>query len=85
MPYLMISTQIRMESGPTNVGDGDSDPELMAFLGAEKKKETGNDWYIYQSAECPRIVLDKLETRGWKVIAVTGASQAIVWTLHKGA
>ncbi|XP_037072424.1 GTP cyclohydrolase 1 feedback regulatory protein-like [Pollicipes pollicipes] len=82
MPYLMISTLIRLESGPTIVGDENADPELMAFLGAEKKNEVGNDFQVYQCADCPRVVLDKLELKGWKVVAVTGASQTIIWTLH---
>ncbi|CAF5103584.1 unnamed protein product, partial [Rotaria socialis] len=28
MPYLFVSTRIRLESGPTVVGDEQSDPEL---------------------------------------------------------
>jgi len=83
MPYLMISTLIRLESGPTIVGDEHADPELMSFLGAEKKQEVGNDFEVYQCNECPRLVLNKLETDGWKVIGFTGVSQTIIWTLHK--
>jgi len=55
----------------------------MSFLGAEKKQEVGNDFEVYQCKECPRLVLNKLETDGWKVIGFTGVSQTIIWTLHK--
>ena len=36
MDYILISTQIRCETGPTVVGDVDSDPEIMGELGAKK-------------------------------------------------
>ena len=31
----------------------------------------------------PRIVLNKLEVKGYKVVAVTGVGQTCIWTLHK--
>ena len=42
MPYVLISTQIRLESGPTICGDEKSDRELMTYLGAELIDESGN-------------------------------------------
>ena len=42
MPYVLISTQIRLESGPTVCGDEESDPKLMEYLGAELIEESGN-------------------------------------------
>uniref|UniRef100_A0A8C5UJE5 GTP cyclohydrolase I feedback regulatory protein n=1 Tax=Malurus cyaneus samueli TaxID=2593467 RepID=A0A8C5UJE5_9PASS len=42
MPYLLISTQIRLEAGPTMVGDEHSDPHLM-HLGATKRSTLGNN------------------------------------------
>ena len=42
MPYVLISTQIRLECGPTFCGDEDSDPVLMKYLGAELTQEAGN-------------------------------------------
>ena len=41
MPYLLITTQIRLEAGPCIVGDEESDPELMQYLGAELRQENG--------------------------------------------
>jgi len=43
MPYVLISTQIRVEVGPTMVGDEHSDPELMQYLGASKRSALGNN------------------------------------------
>ncbi|XP_065449221.1 GTP cyclohydrolase 1 feedback regulatory protein isoform X3 [Chrysemys picta bellii] len=42
MPYVLISTQIRMEVGPTMVGDEHSDQHLMDYLGAIKRNMLGN-------------------------------------------
>lgn len=42
MPYVLISTQIRLENGPTVCGDEKSDPKLMKYLGAELVQESGN-------------------------------------------
>jgi hypothetical protein len=61
MPYLLVTTHIRLEAGPcigyccavqcsavqcsavqcSAVGDEESDPGLMEFLGAVKKQENG--------------------------------------------
>ncbi|XP_061855197.1 GTP cyclohydrolase 1 feedback regulatory protein isoform X1 [Colius striatus] len=46
MPYVLISTQIRMEVGPTMVGDEHSDPSLMSFLGATKRNMLGNHLHL---------------------------------------
>lgn len=42
MPYVLISTQIRLENGPTVCGDEQSDADLMKYLGAELIEESGN-------------------------------------------
>ena len=42
MPYVIISSLVRVETGPTICGDETSDPELMKELGAELKSEPGN-------------------------------------------
>lgn len=43
MPYLFVSTRVRLESGPTIVGDDGMDPELMAHLGAKRFHEKCNN------------------------------------------
>ena len=42
MPHLLVSTRIRLEAGPTIVGDERSDPEIMAQLGAQLFNEKCN-------------------------------------------
>ena len=37
----------------------------------------------YRTEDCARIVLDKLEKIGFRVISMTGIGQTCVWLLHK--
>ncbi|XP_039597705.1 GTP cyclohydrolase 1 feedback regulatory protein [Polypterus senegalus] len=83
MPYVLISTQIRLETGPTTVGDEYSDPGLMSYLGARKTTMLGNNFSEYNVDEPPRIILDKLEKIGFRVVNMTGVGQTLVWCLHK--
>ncbi|XP_059809134.1 GTP cyclohydrolase 1 feedback regulatory protein [Hypanus sabinus] len=83
MPYVLISTQIRLETGPTIVGDENSDVNLMNYLGAEKTTVLGNNFSEYRVKYPPRVVLDKLEVLGYHVISMTGVGQTLVWCLHK--
>ncbi|GAV03522.1 hypothetical protein RvY_13931 [Ramazzottius varieornatus] len=83
MPYVLVSTEIRLECGPCIVGDGEADPELMDYLGAKILTFYGNTFPEYRTPLVPRVVLNKLEARGYKVIAMSGVGQACVWTLHK--
>lgn len=39
MPHLLISTKIRLEPGPTIVGDENVDQEIMTYLGAKLCRE----------------------------------------------
>ncbi|CAL1543562.1 unnamed protein product [Lymnaea stagnalis] len=84
MPYVIISTQIRLDVGPTVVGDEWSDKELMDYLDATLIKQLGNNYSAqYRTDDAPRIVLEKLEKRNFKLIAMTGVGQTCIWTLHK--
>ncbi|XP_072896451.1 GTP cyclohydrolase 1 feedback regulatory protein [Hemitrygon akajei] len=83
MPYVLISTQIRLETGPTIVGDENSDVNLMNYLGAEKTTVLGNNFSEYRVKYPARVVLDKLEVLGYHVISMTGVGQTLVWCLHK--
>ncbi|KAA0711603.1 GTP cyclohydrolase 1 feedback regulatory protein [Triplophysa tibetana] len=83
MPYILISTQIRLETGPTMVGDEYSDLAVMNYLGARKTSMLGNNFSEYHVDEPPRVVLDKLEKRGYRVVSMTGVGQTLVWCLHK--
>jgi len=68
MPYILISTQIRLENGPTIVGDANSDLEIMTYLGAKLVQHLGNNFAEYNCAEPPRVVLDKLEKIGYRLL-----------------
>ncbi|XP_053837154.1 GTP cyclohydrolase 1 feedback regulatory protein isoform X3 [Vidua macroura] len=83
MPYLLISTQIRLEAGPTMVGDEHSDPHLMSILGATKRTTLGNNFCEYYVNDAPCVVLDKLESLGYRVVSMTGVGQTLVWCLHR--
>ncbi|XP_074005728.1 GTP cyclohydrolase 1 feedback regulatory protein isoform X1 [Numenius arquata] len=71
------------EVGPTMVGDEHSDPNLMSFLGATKRNMLGNHFWEYYVNDAPRVVLDKLESCGYRVVSMTGVGQTLVWCLHK--
>ncbi|XP_022101313.1 GTP cyclohydrolase 1 feedback regulatory protein-like isoform X3 [Acanthaster planci] len=83
MPYVFVSTQIRLECGPTICGDEQSDPELMHYLGATLTKQFGNNFKEWRTDLLPRVVLDRLEAKGYRVISATGMGQTMVWTMHK--
>ncbi|KAK3092524.1 hypothetical protein FSP39_003996 [Pinctada imbricata] len=55
----------------------------MNYLGATLIKMLGNNFKQYQCNDSPRIVLDKLEKKGYRVVAMTGVGQTCIWTLHK--
>ncbi|XP_036406445.1 GTP cyclohydrolase 1 feedback regulatory protein-like [Megalops cyprinoides] len=83
MPYILISTQIRLETGPTIVGDEYSDPDVMNYLGARKTTMLGNNFSEYHVDDPPRVVLNKLEMIGYRVVGMTGMGQTLAWCLHK--
>ncbi|RWS03778.1 GTP cyclohydrolase 1 feedback regulatory protein-like protein [Dinothrombium tinctorium] len=83
MSYLLVSTQIRLECGPTVVGDEFSDPELMKMLNANKITHFGNNFSQWETEDCPRIVLNRLASLGYRVVGMTGIGQTCAWTLFK--
>ncbi|CAI9730168.1 cyclohydrolase 1 feedback regulatory [Octopus vulgaris] len=85
MPYVLVSTQIRLENGPTMVGDEWNDVELMEYLGASLCKELGTNYIEYRTPDPPRVVLNKLEMKGYSMVGMAGVGQTCIWTMHKPA
>ncbi|MBN3274864.1 GFRP protein, partial [Polyodon spathula] len=65
------------------VGDEYSDSALMDYLGARKTTMLGNNFSEYHVDEPPRVILDKLEQAGYRLVSMTGVGQTLVWCLHK--
>nr|XP_045612157.1 GTP cyclohydrolase 1 feedback regulatory protein-like [Procambarus clarkii]XP_045612158.1 GTP cyclohydrolase 1 feedback regulatory protein-like [Procambarus clarkii] len=82
MPYLLISTQLKLDTGPTYVGDSESDLELMNYLQAEVITEPTSKSFSYSTKLVPRKVLNLLEVRGWQVVSSASIGQTCIWTLH---
>lgn len=68
MEHVLLSTQIRCETGPTVVGDAESDPILMQALEAKKVYRLGNTFAEYITEWAPRRVLDRLSELGFRLI-----------------
>ena len=83
MPYILVTTQIRLEAGPCIVGDERSDPELMRHLQAEQRREKGQFFKVWETLLLPRQVLDLLEEKGYNVVSTTGIGQTFAVTLQK--
>uniref|UniRef100_A0A8C7FIB0 GTP cyclohydrolase 1 feedback regulatory protein n=3 Tax=Oncorhynchus TaxID=8016 RepID=A0A8C7FIB0_ONCKI len=82
MPTIFYRIEIR-ETGPTMVGDEYSDPAIMNYLGARKTTMLGNNFSEYHVDDSPRLVLDKLEKIGFRVVTMTGVGQTLVWCMYK--
>lgn len=83
MPFVLMNTQIRLEVGPTVVGDAESDPELMKQLDAKLGQTLGNSFAEWISPLPPRVVLDRLALLGYRVVGMSGVGQTCCWTLYK--
>uniref|UniRef100_A0A914LUR5 GTP cyclohydrolase 1 feedback regulatory protein n=1 Tax=Meloidogyne incognita TaxID=6306 RepID=A0A914LUR5_MELIC len=68
MEHIFVSTQFRCETGPTIVGDHESNPELMALVEAKMVMQLGNRFAEYITEWTPRKVLDRLSELGFRVI-----------------
>ncbi|CAD5219818.1 unnamed protein product [Bursaphelenchus okinawaensis] len=80
--YILVSTQIRTENGPTIVGDADSDPALMCQLEATLESRLGNNFAEFVTSWAPRKVLNELAKMNYRVVAMSGIGQTCVWTLE---
>lgn len=80
--YVLVSTQIRIENGPTVVGDAESDPVLMERLEARLETRLGNNFAEFVTDWPPRKVLNSLAGLGYRVVAMAGIGQTCVWTLE---
>jgi len=85
MPYMFVSTLIRLENGPTVIGDEWLDREVADYLNAKLSRCAGNTFKEWSVDQPPRIVLNKLEQIGYHVIGTTGCGQTMIWTLHRSS
>ncbi|GMS91938.1 hypothetical protein PENTCL1PPCAC_14113, partial [Pristionchus entomophagus] len=76
-PYMIISGTATGLS--TTVGTRGADLQLMAELGAKKMKLT----QIYSAPLTAVEVLNFLELKGWKVVAMADNEGWLKWTLHR--
>ena len=83
MPYIIITTQIRSETGPTLCGDEYQDVELMEKIGAKLIKEQGQSFQHFVCPDPPRVVLDRLGNLGYKLVGQCGCGQTVLWTMYK--
>ncbi|OQV19545.1 hypothetical protein BV898_06532 [Hypsibius exemplaris] len=91
MPYIVVKNCGNNQE--TIVGDPYSDAELMKYLNAVQKSVEYKRSYIYVTADEPRVILNKLESRGYKVLAMAATAmkdrgydqlyENVMWTLHK--
>ncbi|XP_010125948.1 PREDICTED: GTP cyclohydrolase 1 feedback regulatory protein [Chlamydotis macqueenii] len=47
-----------------------------------KRTRHHKPWEYYVN-DAPRVVLNKLESCGYRVVSMTGVGQTLVWCLHK--
>ena len=83
MPHVIVFTHFaQLAKGPTYIVNDDT--VLLDYLCA-KPPQNSNDSSVIN--EPPVIVLDKLEQRGYRVVAMTSnatdQTNAYVWTLQK--
>lgn len=71
------------ENGPTIVGDEHSDPGLMTALNADRVRQQGNNFDEWITEDIPRVVLQKLSVKGYRVVGMAGIGQTCAWTLYK--
>ncbi|KAG7461250.1 hypothetical protein MATL_G00208060 [Megalops atlanticus] len=84
MPYVFVTSQLPLETGPTIVGDSTSDSHLMQALGA--RHDYSNNQLVYIVENRPREVLDKLELYGYRMLSMSVvANTVLVWCLYKEA
>lgn len=55
----------------------------MGFTGREKTTLCASCSSEYHVDDSPRLVLDKLEKIGFRVVTMTGVGQTLVWCMYK--
>jgi len=76
--YLYIQT------GPTQVGDGHSDPDLMKCIDAALVKDKLLGFTCYNTKLTPSQVLDQLKARNigtFKIEGMTAYENRLYWTV----
>ncbi|XP_064403852.1 GTP cyclohydrolase 1 feedback regulatory protein-like, partial [Halichondria panicea] len=85
IPYILISTVVRLETGPTLCGDEESEKGLMTQLDAVLQLDSGRSFKAYISPLTPRQVLSRLASLDYRVVCSSGVGQTCIWTLFKDA
>eukprot|EP01147_Barroeca_monosierra_P010386 gene10386-2518_t len=70
-------------SGPTTCGDSGSPKDIMDACEAKLITKLGYTIEEYVSSLPPRVVLNRMERFGYKVVASAGMGQTCSWTLYK--
>lgn len=89
MPYVIVSTVALFanlyRNAPLIVGDKDSDPDLMRYLGARLSTSypVCGSQPMYVMHAPPRSVFDNLEKRGYCLMAAQTIQEHAVWVLAR--
>ncbi|KAH9098046.1 hypothetical protein LEN26_016768 [Aphanomyces euteiches] len=83
MPFVIVSCDVTVSTGPTIVGDEASDETLMESLGASLVQAKCQTYKHFVAPHAPRLVMDELERQGFQLVGSSGVGQTIVWTFSR--